>query len=137
MAETVSISVKNNVSELKKINHILEVFVKSNNLSSQVLFALNLSIEEILTNIITYGFEDSSEHFILLRMEKEDGLINIRIEDDGKPFNPLDCDEPDLDKPLEDREMGGLGIFLIKSYMDDVQYQREENKNLISMTKRY
>lgn len=137
MAETVSISVKNNVSELKKINHILEVFVKSNNLSSQVLFALNLSIEEILTNIITYGFEDSSEHFILLRLEKEDGLVNIKIEDDGKPFNPLDYDEPDLDKPLEDREMGGLGIFLVKSYMDDVQYQREENKNLISMTKRY
>jgi len=137
MGETVSISVKNNVSELKKINHILEVFVKSNNLSSQVLFALNLSIEEILTNIITYGFEDSSEHVILLRLEKGDGLINIKIEDDGKPFNPLDYDDPDPDKPLEDREMGGLGIFLVKSYMDDLQYQREENKNLISMTKRY
>lgn len=137
MAETVSISVKNNLSELKKVNHILEVFVKSNNLSSQVLFALNLSIEEILTNVITYGFEDSSEHFILLRLEKGDGLINIKIEDDGKPFNPLDYDDPDPDKPLEDREMGGLGIFLVKNYMDDLQYQREENKNLISMTKRY
>lgn len=103
-----------NVSELKKINHILEVFVKSNNLSSQVLFALNLLIEEILTNVITYGFEDSSEHFILLRLEKGDGLVNIKIEDDGKPFNPLDYDEPDLDKPLEDRGMGGARYFFGK-----------------------
>ena len=65
----------------------------------------------------------------------DDGLLKIVITDNGIPFNPLETREPDITLPLEERPIGGLGIFLVKQLMTDVRYDRSEGKNRLTMTK--
>jgi len=63
------------------------------------------------------------------------GEITIEVEDDGQPFNPLEAPEPDTTKSLEDRLVGGLGVYLVRKLMDGLEYRRHEGKNLLVMKK--
>ena len=90
---------------------------------------------EILTNIISYGYTDSGEHEITVRLSIEPGEMRVDVEDDGKPFNPLEAPEVDTTKPLEERALGGLGVHLVRKLTDGLEYQRHEGKNLLIMKK--
>jgi sigma-B regulation protein RsbU (phosphoserine phosphatase) len=95
---------------------------------------INLAIEEIFTNIAEYAYESAAGN-VVISISAGDKTI-ITIEDTGKPYNPLEHDDPNLDAPLLEREIGGLGIFLTKKLMDNVEYMRIENKNVLTITKR-
>jgi len=131
MKQKKSIQFKNNLSELERLNLILAEFGERYHLPSKVLFNLNLALEEILTNIISYGYDDREEHEIIVRLSLEQGELTVEVEDDGRPFNPLEALEPDLNKPLEERPVGGLGIHLVRKLMDELAYQRQEGRNLL------
>jgi len=131
MKQKKSIRFKNNLSELEKLNLVLAEFGERYHLPSKVLFNLNLALEEILTNIISYGYDDREEHEIIVRLSLEQGELTAEVEDDGLPFNPLEAPEPDLNKPLEERPVGGLGIHLVRKLMDELAYQRQEGRNLL------
>jgi len=135
MSNKLSVELKNNLSEIGRIHQILDEFCSLNNLPPDILFALNLSLEEILTNVMFYGYDDSAEHQISVRIHHYEGELCIEIEDDGRPFNPLDVEGPDNDRPLEERPIGGHGIHLVRNYMDGLQYKRNGDKNLLIMTK--
>ena len=135
MSKNISVELKNDVIEIGRMSQIVDEFCKANNLTQDTLFALNLSIEEILTNIISYGYDDNDEHIILVRLYMNQGQVNIEVEDDGKPFNPLEVEPPDIHKPLDERPIGGLGIHLVKNHMDSLQYKRKEERNLLIMKK--
>jgi anti-sigma regulatory factor (Ser/Thr protein kinase) len=136
MSKNISVELKNDVIEIGRMSQIVDEFCASNKLPPDTVFALNLSLEEILTNVITYGYDDNDEHVIIVRLNLHQGQVCIQVEDDGKPFNPLDIDAPDIDKPLEDWPIGGLGIHLVKNYMDSLKYQRKEERNLLIMKKK-
>ncbi len=136
MSKRISIELKNDLSEIKRMSQIVVEFCAINGLPPDILFALNLSIEEVLTNVISYGYEDNEEHQILVRMNIKEDEVWVEVEDDSKPFNPLEVDEPDLDKSLEDRPIGGLGIHLVRNYMDDLEYRRNGDKNLLKLKKK-
>ena len=87
---------------------------------------LSQSRNELLNNM---------EGDIGIDMGCDDGLLKIVITDNGIPFNPLETREPDITLPLEERPIGGLGIFLVKQLMTDVRYDRSEGKNRLTMTK--
>ncbi|MHC1707218.1 MAG: ATP-binding protein [Bacteroidales bacterium] len=127
--------VKNSISELENIAQALENYFDQNNLSPTSLFEVNLAIEEVFTNIVFYAFPDKDEHQISILLEKEGNLLTIKIEDSGVPFNPLFKAEPDFEKPLSEREIGGLGIHLIKKMMDNVEYSRTHHKNILTLYK--
>ncbi len=127
---TICIQLKNNLSELESVNKVVAEFAERHHLSSQVLFNLNLALEEILTNVISYGYDDKDEHEITVRLFVEQGQLNVEVDDDGRPFNPLEAPEPDLSKSLEERPVGGLGIHLVRKLMDELEYRREEGRNL-------
>jgi len=131
MKQKLSIQIKNNLSGLERLNLILAEFGERYHLPSKVLFNLNLALEEILTNIISYGYDDREEHEIIVRLSLEQGELTVEVEDDGRPFNPLEALEPDLNKPLEERPVGGLGIHLVRKLMDELAYQRQEGRNLL------
>ena len=100
MMNTICIQLKNNLSELESVNKVVAEFAERHHLSSKVLFNLNLALEEILTNVISYGYDDKDEHQITVRLFLEQGQLNVEVEDDGRPFNPLEAPEPDLSSLL-------------------------------------
>ncbi|MBI4651633.1 ATP-binding protein [Candidatus Desantisbacteria bacterium] len=95
---------------------------------------IHLASEEVLINIINYAYPDKPGD-IEISYEIENGQIIIEISDSGLPFDPLKKPDPDITLSLEERDIGGLGIFLTKKIMNEVIYRRENNKNILTMIK--
>jgi anti-sigma regulatory factor (Ser/Thr protein kinase) len=129
------ITILNKLSEIQKIEAFFEEFADSKNISMEIKFKIDMILDEILTNIISYGYNDDKEdHIIAICVTLEDENIKIVIEDDGLPFNPLLRPPPDLTMALEERPIGGLGIYLVKSYVSNIDYTRSDEHNILSMT---
>ncbi len=131
----ITVKLRNNISEIERLNIILFQFGKINNLSQNILFKMNLALEETVTNIIKYAYNDDTEHTILIHISLSCGILTAEIEDDGKPFNPLNSPKPDINKPIEDRTIGGLGIHIVRNLMDKIEYRRDRNKNFLILRK--
>lgn len=98
---------------------------------------LQLACEEIFSNIVFYAFEGrDGAHEISIHLECKDGVASVRFHDRGKEFNPLSHEMPDVDQALEDREIGGLGIFLVRKTMDSVHYERRGQENVFTISKK-
>ena len=136
MMERISVQLKNKLSELERISQILEELGKLHHLPSKALYGVNLALEEILTNVISYGYEDKNEHEIIVRLSLQNGELVTEVEDGGRAFNPLELPEPDMNSPLEERPIGGLGIHFVRELMDAVEYSRKDGKNLLVMKKK-
>ena len=130
------IELKNEVSELDKLNNKVAQFWNEHNLDSEELGHINLSLEEIITNIIKYGYNDDLEHTIKVVI-KLNGTQKLQLEiiDDGIEFNPFEHPAPDTSKYLEERDIGGLGIHLVRNCIDYFNYERENNINKVVMVK--
>ena len=89
--------------------------------------------DELLTNIISYAYEDDREHNIGIKVELSADQLKVSMVDDGIPFNPLGVETPNTALPLEEREIGGLGIHLVRKMMDKVSYRRRIDKNVITV----
>jgi serine/threonine-protein kinase RsbW len=127
--------VYNQIDELNRVEKFLEEIGEELELSLSLVFSLNLALEEALTNIISYGFDDEDQHIIEINLKKTGYNLLITIIDDGHEYDPTVKSDPDITLAAEDRPVGGLGIFLIKKIMDKVVYQRIENKNHLFLTK--
>ncbi len=128
--------VSNQVDELPRVEAFLEEASEEWDLSVPLVYRLNLALEEALANIIAYGYDDKNHHEIEIELVKATGDLTITIKDDGHEYNPTLKADPDVSLPAEEREIGGLGIFLIKKIMDKVEYQRKENRNHLILTKK-
>ncbi|MEA2660208.1 MAG: phosphoserine phosphatase RsbU/P, partial [Candidatus Binatota bacterium] len=135
MTEHVEIKLHNKLSELASANQTVTEFGQQHGLPDSVLHDFNLALGEILTNIISYGYTDSGEHEITVRLSIEPGEMRVDVEDDGKPFNPLEAPEVDTTSALEERAVGGLGVHLVRKLTDGLEYRRHEGKNLLVMKK--
>lgn len=136
IADRVSLELKNCLSELSTLGSSLEQFGKALGLSRKTLFEISLSIEELFSNIVSYGYTDDAVHWIKLAISHDDEMLIIRLEDDGVPFNPLKAEEPDCECPIEQRKIGNLGIHLTKKFMDDMVYERQGNRNILTVKKK-
>ncbi|MGH7825124.1 MAG: ATP-binding SpoIIE family protein phosphatase [Candidatus Binatia bacterium] len=134
--EELEIKLNNKLSELERLNQALMEFSQRHGLAPRVVHDLNLALEEILTNIISYGYTDNREHEIKVRLSAQTGEVTAEVEDDGQRFNPLEAPEPDTEKPLEERTIGGLGIHLVRKLMDGLEYKRQGDRNLLTMKKK-
>jgi serine/threonine-protein kinase RsbW len=92
-------------------------------------------LDEVVANIINHGYDDTAEHQIRVTLAFDGSELGIRVEDDGRAFDPLQAPPPDLDLPLEERPVGGLGIHIVRSVMDAVEYQRDGDRNVLIMKK--
>ena len=131
----VSFKLKSNLSELDTLCQKLEKFGESMGLSKKCIFEANLALDELFTNIISYGFDDKNEHTISIKIALQNDELIFNIEDDGIPFNPTEVDTPDLECTIEECRIGGLGIHLAKNLMDEVCYQRCKEKNILTLKK--
>ncbi len=134
--DTRELILRNDIAELYNLKKYIDSLALEWKMDQKLVININLVLEEVLTNIIFYGYADKQQHQILLFFSKQDGRLEIRVEDDARPFNPLETDIPeDFDKPLEKRKIGGLGIHLMKNLMDNFSYKRENNKNILILIK--
>ena len=132
---TVSFKLKSNLSELDALCQKLEKFGESMGLSKKCIFEANLALDELFTNIISYGFDDKNEHTIRITISLQNDELVFNIEDDGMPFNPTEVETPDLECTIEECRIGGLGIHLAKNLMDEVCYKRCKDKNILTLKK--
>ena len=126
---------KSKLSELKTLCRHLEDCGNVLELPQKCLFEINLGLDELFTNIISYGFEDELEHQIKFTLAKDRETLVVQVEDDGRPFNPLDVAGPEVSQDLDSINIGGLGIHLVKKMMDNIDYQRVEGKNKLILKK--
>ena len=137
MKKELEIKVTNQLSAIERFNQAFTEFGRRHRLAPKILHDVNLAVEEILANIISYGYTDNrEEHEIKLRVSVQPEEVRVDVEDDGRPFNPLEAPEPDTTKPLEERTVGGLGIHLVRKLMDSLEYKRRDNKNFLSLKKK-
>jgi serine/threonine-protein kinase RsbW len=132
----ICLEIRNKISELDSLRSGMETLGRTFGLSKKCLFQINLAIEEVFSNIISYGYTDQAEHWIKINIWHQDKTLNVRIEDDGIPFNPVEAEMPDFECPVEERRIGGLGCYFMRCFMDDVRYQRVGDKNVLTMKKR-
>lgn len=136
MAPRVDIRLKNQLPEIHRLADLVDAFFSDRGLPLKLSYNFNLALDEIITNIVSYGYDDEAEHAIDVRLELIDGVVEAEVVDDAKAYNPLDAKEPDIDAALEDRPIGGLGVFFVKELMDDVRYRYENGRNHFYFCKR-
>ena len=132
----VEVALTNHPEDKKRLLAALSGFAQANQLPAVVVRAADLALEEHLTNVMNYAYDDAQPHQIRVRLAVEHGHLLIEVEDDGKPFNPLQASEVDTSVPLEQKPIGGLGIHLMRRFMDELHYHREGNRNVLGMRKR-
>lgn len=130
-----SFELKNCLAELDKLCGHLETFGQKFELSKKFIFEVSLVLDELLTNIICYGFGDNSEHIIRMTITQEKDELCICIEDDGIPFNPIKFEMPVMPHSVEECKIGGLGIHIVRKLVDDINYQRCDAKNILTLKK--
>lgn len=131
MNNLIEIRLKNDLAEIEKVSKVIEELGESHNLSMKVVMDMNLAADEIITNIISYGYDDSNEHIIIVRIFFKENYILAEIEDDAKLFNPLSLPEADTSTSIEEKSIGGLGIHLVRNLMDKLEYRNTGNKNIL------
>ena len=126
----------NDLREIAVVADRIDEFCAAHGISPATAYAVNLSVDELLTNTISYGYEDSEEHRIDLTIRMEGDVLAIEISDDGIEFAPDSTDDPDIQASIEDRPIGGLGIFLTRQMMDSFDHRRDEGRNIVTLTKK-
>ena len=131
MTRKMSVVLENKLEELSVLTQMLQVFLRPYQMSSGALYAIELSLEEILVNIISYAHDDEDIHAILFKVEVDEDMIAMKFEDDGHPFNPLAAEKIRTKDPLMARGVGGLGINFVRKMRDMMEYQRKDDKNIL------
>jgi len=133
--ETLEISLVNDLREIARVAEQIDEFCVSRAIASEAAYAVNLALDEILTNTISYGYADDEQHQIEISVRPEAEALVIVIVDDSAAFDLSNAPTPDIGASLEERPLGGLGLFLVHQMMDSVEYRREGERNIVTLKK--
>ena len=136
MGESLTIEVPNSRDAIARASAKAESWLESYDPTPQVLNLVLLAIEELVTNCIQYGYDDTNEHTIVIILSINDQELTINVIDDGHPFDPLTAPPPDFSLQVRDRPVGGLGIYLLRKLADHMSYERRDGTNRLTLTKR-
>jgi len=130
------LKINNDFDDLRAATDSATQFLRSNNASPEVIFAANLAMEEIVTNIIKYGYGDALKHEIAVRLEMTESMLDVEICDDGKEFNPFNQPEADILLPSKEPKIGGLGVHFVRKMLDACAYERRDGRNMVRLSKK-
>lgn len=133
-----SFELENRLSELDRLRRKVEAFGREFGLSRESVFQINLSLDELFTNSVSYAFPDHDSHRIKFVLSLEGDTLIVRMEDRGIPFDPGCIEPPDVgkNKTIETCDIGGLGLHITRQMVDEVDYERRGGKNIITLRKR-
>ena len=136
-ASSLTLTLKNDLSELARIAEEIEAHGKSRGWPAKWIQNLNISLDELITNIVSYGYRDNEVHEIRVTLTDRSGSLVTVLEDDGIAFDPFsEALKPDLDASVEERRVGGLGVYFVKTLMDEAAYERFDKGNRITLVQR-
>ena len=126
---------KNEISEISKLAVFIEELGEELNLTPDLVFNLNLVLEEAVSNVILYAYPKGEQQEISLSANVSDNNLVFVLTDSGKEFDPTQAPDADITLSAEERQIGGLGIFLIRQIMNQIEYQRIDGKNVLTLGK--
>jgi anti-sigma regulatory factor (Ser/Thr protein kinase) len=135
VAYQITLELSADMAGLEKADKTLDELALALHLPEETLFQVRLVLEEVLMNVISYGAGGGAVPHVQLSMAQEDSTLSMEIADNGIAFDPLQLPAPDLDAEIDDRPIGGLGIFLVRELMDSVTYRRDGDWNRLRVTK--
>jgi anti-sigma regulatory factor (Ser/Thr protein kinase) len=134
--DRLTLRLTNRLAEIPRSAELVAAFCARQGLASSVNFVINVSLEELLVNTMSYGYADDRDHEIVVQIWRQDADLVIDITDDARPFDPTGVAPPDLDAPLNGRPIGGLGIHLVRNMVDRMEYRYDGRQNRIRLRKR-
>jgi len=133
LAGRLDMSLANDVQEVARVIDSLEEFGALRGIAPEQSLRFALALDELITNVVMHGFAGRSDGTIRLVVEHEDGVLSAELIDDGPPFDPLLAEVDAQDGAIEERRVGGLGLTLVKSFMDRIGYRRDGGFNRVNM----
>ena len=137
MPERAQFSILNRIAALSEAMERVDRFAARQDVPEVARRALMLALEESLANIISHGYTDQNDHNIHIAVETGEQEVRLEVTDSGVPFDLRTLQAPDLSQSIEERQMGGLGVLLIRKMMDEVDYRRDGDFNRLRLVKRW
>ena len=131
-----TLNIHNNIAEISQLAPFLDEVAEAYGIAPDVSFKLNLALDEALANSISYAYPEGTEGSITLEAGMDGDELLFHLIDQGTPFDPTKEGDVDITLSVEERPIGGLGIFLIKQMMDSVTYKRVDDKNILELRKK-
>lgn len=126
------------MENLEEVLDFIALGLKSKIDDKKLLYQIRLVCEEIIVNVINYAYPGSEGNVrVSYNIPDDSRELEIVIYDSGVPFDPLAKEDPDINLPLNERKIGGLGIYMVRQYMDDVSYKRENGMNILTLKKAF
>ena len=133
MNEFLSQTIGNTLASLPPLTTAVNGFLDRHTVPREAILRVTLAIEEIVANIVKYGYDDTGPHTITVNLALFPDTIRLQVKDDGHPFDPLRMPTPDIHVPLEQRKVGGLGLHLVREIVSQIAYRRENGANILEM----
>lgn len=137
MSANLTLNMEAQLDEIERIHAAVDILAEAEEWPPDLLFQIKLVLEEIGTNIVKYGYDEGSLEEIQITLTSESDCLTMEIIDNGKAYDPfVEAPPPDLDSPVPDRPIGGLGVYLVQQLMDEARYEREDGRNKVTLIKR-
>ena len=130
------IRLSNDVQEIPLLNAFVDEICELNGLDDMTTLQMNLAIEEAVVNVMNSAYPEGTKGFVDITSMSDDECLQFVISDNGKPFDPTTKEEVDTTLPVEERRIGGLGIFLVRKMMDNVKYEYKDGQNILTLRKK-
>lgn len=127
----------NDLAEISRLADGIETFCAPLDPGPKDLMAVQLAVEEAVTNVINHGYADGQPHTFTVELALEERRLTTVITDDAPAYDPLARPDVDTSKPLEEREIGGLGVHLVKKLMDSAHYERRDGRNVLTLVRTF
>lgn len=118
---------------MRGLAQMVEEFGDANKLPDRQIYLINLALDELITNIVSYGMRGVARPRIEINLQVNGTLLTLSMEDNGSRFDPTENTNPDLDSPVDERPVGGLGLHLIKTFADRVRYEYSDGRNRLTL----
>ena len=129
MSNGLALTLETRPEELDRLTAAVELLAEQDNWPAPLTFKVNLVLEELVLNVINYAYDEIGHQVEVQLTCNEEDLV-IEITDEGKPFDPLhDAPDPDMESPMEERRIGGLGVYLVRTMTSEMQYRRQNGRN--------
>jgi serine/threonine-protein kinase RsbW len=134
---TAETTIANRREDLSRVTQVVDELAHRHCLTPDVAADLNVALDEVLTNIIAYAYDDDEAHQIWIGFTIDEGAIEAEVVDDGRPFDPTTIPPPDRSASLHDRQVGGLGMHFVRHLMSEVGYTRARGRNHLRLKRRW
>ena len=127
------VSLSPRLSAVRSLAQMVEEFGDANKLPDQQIYMVNLALDELITNTVSYGLRGVARPKIEITLQVSDTMLVLSMVDNGRKFDPTESTHPDLSSSVEERRVGGLGLHLIKTFADRVKYEYSEGRNRLTL----